>query len=37
MSELISKCKNAREASYIISNISTVDKNDALIKMADKS
>lgn len=35
MSELISKCKNAKEASYIISNISTVDKNDALIKMAD--
>lgn len=34
MSELILKCENAKKASYILSNLSTKEKNDALVKMA---
>lgn len=36
MSELISKGKKAKEASYVLANLSTTDKDKALRLMADK-
>ena len=35
MSSLISLGKKAKEASYILGNLSSKDKNDALYAMAD--
>ena len=36
MSELILKGQKAKEASYVLMNTSTTDKNNALLKMAEK-